>query len=77
MRSNRCAPSSRALAASGASRIDLVVRWGGRRRLSGFVPVQCAYADLRVIDALWPDMTLDEFVGALRWHEQQDVILGG
>lgn len=68
---------TRLLASAGASRIDLVVRWGGRRRLSGFLPVQCAYADLHVIDTLWPDMTLDEFVGALRWYEKQDVTLGG
>jgi undecaprenyl diphosphate synthase len=68
---------SRSLASAGASRIDLVVRWGGRRRLSGFLPVQCAYADIHVIDTLWPDMTLDEFIGALRWYEQQDVTLGG
>lgn len=25
------------------SRIDLIVRWGGRRRLSGFLPVQSVY----------------------------------
>ena len=65
------------LASARASRIDLVVRWGGRRRLSGFLPVQCAYADVHVIDTLWPDMTLDEFVDALRWYEKQDVTLGG
>lgn len=68
---------TRLLASAGVSRIDLVVRWGGRRRLSGFLPIQCAYADLHVIDTLWPDMTLDEFIGALRWYEQQDVTLGG
>jgi undecaprenyl diphosphate synthase len=65
------------LASRAASRIDLVVRWGGRRRLSGFLPVQCAYADFHVIDTLWPDMQLDEFIAALRWYEQQDVTLGG
>lgn len=65
------------LASSAASRVDLVVRWGGRRRLSGFLPMQCAYADLYVIDTLWPDMALHEFVSALRWYERQDVTLGG
>jgi undecaprenyl diphosphate synthase len=60
-----------------ASRIDLVVRWGGRRRLSGFLPVQCAYADIYVVDTLWPDMHRDEFLDALRWYEKQDVTLGG
>ena len=65
------------LGSSAASRIDLVVRWGGRRRLSGFLPVQCAYADLYVVETLWPDMELEEFIDALRWYEQQDVTLGG
>ena len=65
------------LGSSAASRVDLVIRWGGRRRLSGFLPIQCAYADFYVIDTLWPDMTLEEFIDALRWYEQQDVTLGG
>jgi undecaprenyl diphosphate synthase len=65
------------LGSSAASRVDLVVRWGGRRRLSGFLPVQCAYADLYVVDTLWPDMEPEEFTDALRWYEQQDVTLGG
>jgi undecaprenyl diphosphate synthase len=60
-----------------ASRIDLVVRWGGRRRLSGFLPLQCAYADIYVVDTLWPDMSPDEFLAALRWYAAQDVTLGG
>lgn len=65
------------LASAQASRVDLVVRWGGRRRLSGFLPVQCAYADIYVVDTLWPDMEVEEFLSALRWYERQDVTLGG
>lgn len=65
------------LGSSAASRVDLVIRWGGRRRLSGFLPIQCAYADFYVIDTLWPDMQLEEFLEALRWYERQDVTLGG
>lgn len=59
------------------SRVDLVVRWGGQRRLSGFLPIQSAYADIYVVDTLWPDMRPEEFMTALRWYEQQDVTLGG
>lgn len=43
------------LASADASRIGLIVRWGGRRCLSGFLPVQSVYADFYVVDALWPD----------------------
>jgi len=59
------------------SRIDLMVRWGGRRRLSGFLPVQTVYSDIYVLDDLWPDFTPEQFFEALRWYEQQDVTLGG
>ena len=58
-------------------RVELVVRWGGRRRLSGVLPAQCANADFFIVDALWPDMRPDEFVEALRWYQEQDVTLGG
>jgi undecaprenyl diphosphate synthase len=59
------------------SRIDLLIRWGGRRRLSGFLPVQTVYSDIYVLDELWPDFTPEQLFQALRWYEQQDVTLGG
>src|SRR5439155_1209751 len=59
------------------SRLDLVVRWGGGRRLSGFLPVQSVYADIYVVDALWPDFDLAQFRSALDWFAQQDRTLGG
>jgi undecaprenyl diphosphate synthase len=69
--------AQKALASGAVSRIDLVVRWGGCRRLSGFLPFQCAYADLYVVDTLWPEMELEEFLRALNWYQKQDVTLGG
>jgi len=60
-----------------AGRIDLVVRWGGRRRLSGFLPVQSVYADFYIVDALWPDFKPQHFYDALEWYDGQDVTLGG
>lgn len=71
------AGATRALGSRDVSRIDLVVRWGGRRRLSGFLPMQSAYADLCVIDSLWPDMLPEEFMGALQWYQEQDDTMGG
>jgi undecaprenyl diphosphate synthase len=59
------------------SRIDLVIRWGGRRRLSGLLPVQSVYADFYVVDELWPDFEPEQLFSALRWYEAQDVTLGG
>lgn len=68
---------SGALRSEAVSRIDLVVRWGGGRRLSGFLPAQCVYADIFVIDAYWPDFTEHHLHDALSWFERQDRTLGG
>lgn len=59
------------------SRIDLVVRWGGMRRLSGFLPIQCVYSDFYVVDHYWPDYEDSDFIDALEWYKKQDVTLGG
>lgn len=59
------------------SRIDLIIRWGGMRRLSGFLPIQSVYADFYVAEHLWPDYTEQDFLDALEWYGRQDVTLGG
>ncbi len=59
------------------SRIDLIIRWGGMRRLSGFLPIQSVYSDFYVVDRLWPDYTDADFLDALKWYGRQDVTLGG
>lgn len=59
------------------SRIDLIMRWGGRSRLSGLLPVQSVYADMFTIDKMWPEFQPNQFHEALRWYDTQDVTLGG
>jgi undecaprenyl diphosphate synthase len=63
--------------ANAISRLDLIVRWGGGRRLSGFLPVQSVYADIYVRDELWPDYAPGHFDEALAWFREQDRTLGG
>jgi len=70
-------PFTECLASADVSRIDLVVRWGGMRRLSGFLPIQAVYADFFVVDAYWPDYDVSQFHDALDWYAKQDVTLGG
>ncbi|MFZ5651262.1 MAG: undecaprenyl diphosphate synthase family protein [Bacillota bacterium] len=65
------------IASSDVSRIDLIIRWGGRRRLSGFLPVQTIYSDFYVIDDMWPDFKPDHLYEALDWYQAQDITLGG
>ena len=57
--------------------IDMVIRWGGRRRLSGFLPVQSVYADFYVVDPYWPDFEDRHFYDALDWYQDCDVTRGG
>jgi undecaprenyl diphosphate synthase len=59
------------------SRLDMIIRWGGRRRLSGFLPVQSIYADFYVVDDYWPDFKEQHIHDALNWYKKQDITLGG
>ncbi len=66
-----------AMRSSDVSRVDLIIRWGGRRRLSGFLPVQSVYSDMYVIDDYWPDFTARHVYDAIDWYSKQDITLGG
>jgi len=65
------------IASSDISRIDLIIRWGGRRRLSGLLPVQSVYADFYILEEMWPDFEPEQFYRALEWYQNQDITLGG
>jgi len=65
------------IASSDISRIDLIIRWGGRRRLSGFLPIQSMYADFYGVDEMWPDYNIEQVYKALEWYQDQDRTLGG
>lgn len=64
-------------ASRGIPRVDLVIRWGGMCRLSGFLPLQTVYADFYIVKELWPDFQEAQFTEALQWYQKQDVTLGG
>lgn len=68
---------SGSLRSNDVSRLDLIVRWGGGCRLSGFLPVQSIYADIYVRDEYWPDFDPQHFDQALAWFKNQDQTLGG
>jgi undecaprenyl diphosphate synthase len=65
------------MASADVSRVDLIIRWGGRRRLSGFLPIQSVYADMYVIDDYWPDFSPRHVREAIDWYSAQDITLGG
>lgn len=59
------------------SRIDLIIRWGGRNRLSGFLPIQSVYSDFYFVPDYWPDFKPEHVIEALKWYTKQDITLGG
>ncbi len=40
---------------------DIIIRTGGEKRLSGFLPWQSVYSELFFSDTLWPDFKKEEF----------------
>ncbi|MFA9465589.1 MAG: undecaprenyl diphosphate synthase family protein [Velocimicrobium sp.] len=59
------------------SRIDMIIRWGGMCRLSGFLPIQSVYSDFYIVKELWPDFQKEQFMEAISWYQKQDRTLGG
>jgi len=44
---------------------DLIIRTGGVQRLSNFLLYQAAYAEIRFLDTLWPDLTEQEIFSSV------------
>jgi tritrans,polycis-undecaprenyl-diphosphate synthase [geranylgeranyl-diphosphate specific] len=51
--------------------VDLVIRSGSARRLSGFLPVASEFAELYFTDKLWPELALEDIESALEWFSRQ------
>src|SRR3989344_8307787 len=45
---------------------ELIIRTGGQRRLSNFLPWESIYSELYFSDSFWPDFSKEEFLVALR-----------
>ncbi len=50
---------------------DLLIRTSGERRISNFLPWQCAYSELVFRDELWPDFDRAALEGCLREFESR------
>lgn len=50
---------------------ELVIRTGGRIRLSNFLLWQTAYSELYFTRTLWPDFNAKELKKAILWYKQQ------
>jgi undecaprenyl diphosphate synthase len=56
---------------------DLLIRTGGEKRLSNYLPWQLAYTEFWFTDVLWPDFTEKEFIQALEEFGQRKRRYGG
>ncbi len=50
---------------------ELVIRTGGRSRLSNFLLWQTAYSEFYFTKTLWPDFNKVEFKKAIKWYKDQ------
>lgn len=61
---------------AGAPDVDLVIRTGGNRRLSNFLPWQTTYSEIWFTDILWPDFTEADLHEALDYYERIQINKG-
>ena len=54
------------------SNIDLIVRSGQEKRLSGFFPTKTLYSELFFMDKLWPEVTLDDLDLIIQEYNKRD-----
>lgn len=50
---------------------DMIIRTGGEKRLSNFLPIQSAYSELFFINTLWPELSEKEFSDALEEYAKR------
>ena len=54
------------------SEVDIIVRYGGEMRLSGFLPIKGAYAELFFLRTLWPDASEKDFEEILKEFKERE-----
>lgn len=62
---------------AGLPQIDLIIRTGGEKRLSGFMSWQCAYAELYFTDTYFPDFGPKQLEEAIKDFSQRERRFGG
>ena len=50
---------------------DLIIRTGGEKRLSGYMPFQSTYSELVFLDVLFPDFTSNDLINSIREFEDR------
>lgn len=56
--------------------VELIIRTGGQKRLSGFMLWQSEYAEIYFSNTLWPDYTKEEFNNSLKNYSETQKNVG-
>lgn len=67
---------ARELWTSGLPDPDLIIRTGGEKRLSNFLPWQSVYSELFFVDTYWPAFTREEFFAILDEYAARERRMG-
>ncbi len=57
---------------AGLPQLDLLIRTGGEKRLSNFMLLQAAYAELYFTEVYWPDFSEKKYIEALKEFQRRD-----
>ena len=57
--------------------VDLLIRTGGKKRISNFLPWQCAYSELYFTKIHWPDFDKKNLMDALAFFQKEQRNFGG
>jgi len=55
-----------------ASEPDVVIRTGGEKRTSNFLPWQSTYSEFIFIEKMWPEITKDDFLQCIQEYENRE-----
>jgi len=68
---------SEVLDSAGVSDVDMIIRTGGEKRLSGLMPFQSVYAELYFCDKMFPDFGVEDLRGAVEEFGRRKRRFGG
>ena len=51
---------------------DLIIRTGGEKRLSNFLPLQGAYSELIFLDKMWPEFEKEDFIYCMEEYSKRE-----
>ena len=54
-----------------SSKPDLIIRTGGEKRTSNFLPFQSAYSELIFLDKMWPEFTKEDLIGCIEEYKRR------